>query len=125
MYTKDDVAPERCVNGAMVALSDQEREAIAAGWNAEIPTPSQAAIRQIQRIERETPFTHRYQRELPLALVAIFTVLRDKINALDAELAALNNRQPAPLPVLNMPPAISTIQAVEAQIATLRGQIQP
>jgi len=34
IYTKEDVAPARNVNGKDVALSDAERDAIAAEWSA-------------------------------------------------------------------------------------------
>lgn len=34
-YTRDDVAPFRCVDGKNVALTDAQRDAIAAEWNAE------------------------------------------------------------------------------------------
>lgn len=42
MYTKDDVAQHKAVNGNLVPLTDAERQAIAAEWNAAAPTLEQA-----------------------------------------------------------------------------------
>lgn len=49
MYSLDDVALFRCVNGEKIELSQAERQALADAWNAELPTHDDLAATTLAR----------------------------------------------------------------------------
>lgn len=52
MYTLKDVGPNKCVNGALVPMSDEERQAVAAEWNAAAADPEKIMARFVAIIQK-------------------------------------------------------------------------
>jgi hypothetical protein len=85
----------------------------------DLPAPIQA----ITALERNNPFTHRGHREQSLGLDLILRSLVSKINALDAEIAVLANRTPAPLPSIPVTHLITVVKAVDDAIKAERAKL--
>lgn len=49
MYTKEDVGPMKSVAGALVPMSDDERQQLADEWNANIPTHAELVAKTLTK----------------------------------------------------------------------------
>lgn len=86
------------------------------------PTPTPQAV--IISIEQSNPMTHRgHGREFPLFIDTVLRQLHAKINALDAEIATLTNRTPAPLPNIPVTYMIAVIKTVDDAIKAERAKL--
>lgn len=82
-----------------------------------------APLRAIVEIEQRNPITHRANREFKLADLAVLRQLRDKINALDAEVAQLASRPAAPLPAIPESHLERVLTQVEQAIRAERAKL--
>lgn len=115
---------KKLVNGVEVELSAAEIEAYAIAesqWAA--LSAATAPIRAIAALEQGNPFPHRGEREFKLTVPFILRSLRDKINALDVEIAALADRPVAPLPPIPESHMERTIKAVDDAIKVERAKL--
>lgn len=87
------------------------------------PPPEPTPAERIVAIERANPVTHRAQREDHLFARFVDRSLREKINALDAELAALGNRAPAPLPEIPETYGEKVVKRVDDEIKAERAKL--
>lgn len=86
------------------------------------PTPTPHAV--IISIEQANPATHRgHVREFPLFVDMVLRQLHAKINALDAEIAAITNRTATPLPAIPVTHMIAVIKAVDDAIKAERAKL--
>jgi len=83
-----------------------------------------AALAAIAALETGSPMTHRgHGREFPLFIETVMRQLHAKINALDAEIAVLANRTPAPLPYIPVTHMIAVIKTVDDLIKVERAKL--
>lgn len=87
-------------------------------WDAP-PAPAEVIV----SIEQRNPIPHRGQREKALTDDLIQRTLREKINALDAELAVLMNRAPDPLPEIPVSRGLLAVKAVDDAIKIERAKL--
>lgn len=85
--------------------------------------PRPEPIRLIERIEQENPITHRASREETLGLDFILRALREKINALDAEVARLSGREAQPLPDIPVSHLLQVVKTVDDLIKAERAKL--
>lgn len=104
----------------VIPLTPQEIEAAQVQAAAEA---ARAPLREIAQLELDNPITHRGQREKALTDDAIQRALRAKINALDAEIAALAQRASNPLPEIPMSYGIQVVKDVDDAIKIERAKL--
>lgn len=106
----------------MTRLTETQRLEAAAAAEAAI-SASKGPKGVIENIERGNPHTHRSLRESPLFMDAVIRQLHAKVNALDAEVAALTGRAPAPMPAIPETHMIRAIRAVDDAIKAERAKL--
>lgn len=103
-----------------VPLSESEMEEV---QQRVADAASTLPVREIERIERDNPITHRALREGQIETIEILRVLRAKINELDVEVAKIASRTAQPLPEIPVSHLERVMKAVDDAIRAERAKL--